>query len=423
MGKKERKNSRNKERKGNPKKERRRLQILCVVCGFLLAVFSLLAGGTKVLGKDESGTFVERPGYGQADRTVELEAEAEDGNREVISVPVKGRIHTQEELTAIFTEMMPAVRKTMLGENTDQTQIRTDLYFPDEMEAWPGVYLGWTNTSGGIIRADGTVDNSDLTESVDTVVKLTVSSGGGEIVTNIPVTVLPAPERKTEKPWKERLSVYLEGLDTGTQTLARLNLPAEFEGIRIGFREPADYSFLIFPALGLLAAVLLELKPREEAKKKKKERETELLVDYSEIVSKLIVYIGAGLTVRNAFRQLADSYKAGNGPVRAVYEEILTADRELENGETESRVYRNFASRCGLKCYLRMASLLEQNRKTGDSSLLTSLELEMEEAFEQRKNVARRLGEEAGTKLMAPLIISLMTVLVIVVIPAFLTMG
>lgn len=405
------------------KKERRRNQILCVSCGILLAVVSLLSGKEGILKRNETGAYVERPGYGETDQRIELEVEDEDGNRDILSVPVQGRAYTKDELTSIFTEMMPEVLKSMLGDNEDQLQIRTDLSFPDQLEQWPGVYLQWANTSGGIVHPDGTVDNAELSVSVETNVKLTVSAGGEEIVTNIPIVIQPAPERKKEKPWKERLSVFLEKLDTDSQTKDRLTLPEEFEGIRISFREPADYSFLIFPALGLAAAVLLELRPKEEAKKKRKERETELLVDYSEIVSKLIVYLGAGLTVRNAFRQLAESYKAANGPPRAVYEEILVTNRELENGETESRAYRNFAGRCGLKCYLRMASLLEQNRKTGDSSLLTSLELEMEEAFEQRKNVARRLGEEAGTKLMAPLVISLMTVLVIVVIPAFLTMG
>lgn len=407
----------------NSKKELKKRQLLCVLCGLLLAVLSMFTGSEKILKTDGTGTYLDRPGYGEADTRVELEASGEDGDREMLDIPVKGRVYTREELTSVFTEMMPAVLSTVLGDNVSQSEIRTDLVFPDGLDEWPGVNLTWTNATGGLIRSDGRVENAKIEEAVETEVKLTVSAGGEEIVTNIPLVILPAPERELERPWKDRLYAYLEQIDTESRTSGYLVLPSEFEGKKLNFREPSDYRFLLFPALGLMAAVLLGLRPKEEAKKRQKERRTELLVDYSEIVSKLIVYIGAGLTVRNAWKQLADSYRESKGPKRAVYEEILVTERELENGETESKAYMSFARRCELKCYIRMASLLEQNRKTGDSALLASLELEMEEAFEQRKNVARRLGEEAGTKLMAPLILSLMTVLVIVVIPAVMTMG
>ena len=46
----------------------------------------------------------------------------------------------------------------------------------------------------------------------------------------------------------------------------------------------------------------------------------------------------------------------------------------------------------------------------------------MEEAFEQRKDIAKRLGEEASTKLLIPLFLMLGVVMVMVVAPAFLTL-
>ena len=44
---------------------------------------------------------------------------------------------------------------------------------------------------------------------------------------------------------------------------------------------------------------------------------------------------------------------------------------------------------------------------------------EAEEAFEDRKNLAKKLGEEAGTKLMIPMFLMLIIVFAIVIIPAF----
>jgi len=44
------------------------------------------------------------------------------------------------------------------------------------------------------------------------------------------------------------------------------------------------------------------------------------------------------------------------------------------------------------------------------------------QAFEERKAQAKRLGEEAGTKLLLPMFLMLAVVLVIVIVPAFLTL-
>ena len=50
------------------------------------------------------------------------------------------------------------------------------------------------------------------------------------------------------------------------------------------------------------------------------------------------------------------------------------------------------------------------------------LRLEALQAFENRKARAKKLGEEAGTKLLIPMFIMFAVVLVMIMIPAFLTM-
>ena len=50
------------------------------------------------------------------------------------------------------------------------------------------------------------------------------------------------------------------------------------------------------------------------------------------------------------------------------------------------------------------------------------LRLAAVQAFEERKARAKMLGEEAGTKLLVPMFIMLAIVLVIVTVPAFLSM-
>ena len=50
------------------------------------------------------------------------------------------------------------------------------------------------------------------------------------------------------------------------------------------------------------------------------------------------------------------------------------------------------------------------------------LEQEAEDAFEERKSMARKLGEEAGTKMLFPMILMLGAVMLILAFPAMRSM-
>ena len=152
-----------------------------------------------------------------------------------------------------------------------------------------------------------------------------------------------------------------------------------------------------------------------------------MLLDHSELLSKLMVYLGAGLTIRGAWQRIAESYqaarKAGLREERPVYEEMLRTLLDMAGGVPEGKAYRDFGQRCRLRPYVKLCALLEQNRKNGGADLRALLSAEMEAAFEERKNAARRRGEEAGTKLLLPLFLMLLVVMVIVILPAMLSMG
>ena len=96
---------------------------------------------------------------------------------------------------------------------------------------------------------------------------------------------------------------------------------------------------------------------------------------------------------------------------------------QIKSGISEAQAFREFGNRCGLQQYMKLAALLEQNRKNGSRNLRERLRLEMAEAFEERKHQARRLGEEAGTKLLVPLFLLLAVVMVMIAVPAWLAFG
>lgn len=215
--------------------------------------------------------------------------------------------------------------------------------------------------------------------------------------------------------------------DEGSLGENMLSLPTEIDGQRIYYSEHEDRSYLLLPLLGVIAAMAIYMRQGQARRTEKKQRETLLMLDYSELVSKLMVYIGAGLTVRNALETISQHFDTliarGIKEDRPLYQELRTMVIQFRRNMPESEIYLSFGRRVNLKPYTKLVSLIEQNRMNGARNLRAMLELEMEDAFEQRKTTARRLGEEAGTKLLLPLFIMLGIVMIIVIVPAMSALG
>ena len=104
-----------------------------------------------------------------------------------------------------------------------------------------------------------------------------------------------------------------------------------------------------------------------------------------------------------------------------VYEEMLFACYEMQSGVVERKAYERFGRRLGLQPYTRLVGFLNQSLQKGNAALLKDLQKEAEEAQEERRNQARKKGEEAGTKLLIPMMLMLGIVMVLVMLPAFLS--
>lgn len=130
------------------------------------------------------------------------------------------------------------------------------------------------------------------------------------------------------------------------------------------------------------------------------------------------------MTVKCAWRKVTEGYarEKEEGKKRYAYEEMIQTCHEMDSGVTESESYENFGRRCDVQVYIRLGALLSQNLRKGTKGLTELLKLESIQAFEERKAQAKRLGEEAGTKLLLPMFLMLAVVLVIVIVPAFLTL-
>ena len=199
-------------------------------------------------------------------------------------------------------------------------------------------------------------------------------------------------------------------------------LPDECDGQYVFWSQKKEDDSLVLLVLMLITGALCYVLKDKELKKKIDERRDLLSGEYPQFVAQLVLYLGAGMTMRNIFMKLSDNYlsKRKNGAEKSfLYEEIVRTTRELSAGRSEGEAYTDFGYRCGTQQYTRLCSLLTQNLRKGNSELLSLLNDESQKAFEESLNRVRKKGEEAGTKLLLPMTLMLLIVMVIIMIPAY----
>lgn len=73
--------------------------------------------------------------------------------------------------------------------------------------------------------------------------------------------------------------------------------------------------------------------------------------------------------------------------------------------------------------YRRLSFLLSVHLKQGNNQLLTLLAGEADNAQEDRRKMAKKMGEEAGTRLLLPMMMMLVVVMFLILMPAYLDFG
>lgn len=397
-------------------------QILCVAVGitFFLAG-SLVDSGTEAALK---GRAIARNTYGQGDKeefvTVEglLEKETE------IPVFIQERQYGKTEAEAAFERAQKELKNTIAGQNESLDAVRTDLKLTAGTE--DGIAIEWLPDQSGLIDISGKVFNENCSEKGEACSLTAVLKAGSyrrEYVFS--VRVYP-PVRSEEEMRMSDFQKVLTVLDKEQANRESILLPENYEGKVLSYHQKRQSKYWIFLLLGIAAAVLLPLRDKQKEKEVKKKREEQMLLDYSEIVSKLVVFIGAGLPIRKSWERIVADYERKSKQsnlIRYAYEEMKAVYYLMGRGMPEARAYAEFGNRCRILPYRKLAGLLEQNLKNGTDNLRSVLETEMRDAFEQRKTLAKRLGEEAGTKLLLPLFMMLIVVMVMITVPAFLSYG
>lgn len=386
---------------------------LIVIAGFILFILcSTFLNNTKLSG------YIERPYVDEDDTEVKIEVEGLLEGSQKIEIPVSKRVYSDEEVKEAMKKGMDEILKILPGENTSLQNITTDLNPVSELSDL-GLSLKWDFGDGDIIDIQGKVDNENLSESVDIDIGVTLSYESYEESYVIPARVMPKPLTADESLIK-RFKDYISVAEKKSAGESGFYLPESFEGKKLVYHLEDSMNFHLIWIMGIIVAILLYLREKNNDRQKLEKKKRELLKDYPDIVSKLIVFIGAGLSVRQSWEGIVKDYESENKEKRYAYEEMAKSLARLKTGTPENVVYKEFGRSCLLRQYMKLASLLEQNRKSGISTLSTLLGMESQSAWEERLNLAKREGEELNTKLLLPLFMMLLIVMMMIIVPALL---
>lgn len=409
------------------------LVLLLGFAGNTAAICCLLSNSYNGVLSD--GKYIGRNPFGEGNIEAKLQAEiwadGEEGpegrnrkktaGKEDFILSVQEQQYGKEEVKRLAKEAAELLPGLMIGKNRSQEEVREDLNLVQSLEDYP-FHISWESSNYERVYSDGTVLNTELKEPGETVELTAVLSYDGYQEEHIFTVFVRPPIYTEEIKRKMKIDEALKAQEENSRYEQELVLPAAIDGMHILWHEKKKDSSRMILLLSAAAAVMVYIAQDNKLHEKVRERERQLLLDYPSLVSKLALYMGAGMTIRNAFERIAGNYAGERKKglkYRFAYEEMLLSCHELSSGIPETAVYENFGRRCRLPPYTKLVNLLVQNLRKGSNSLLAALRQEAEEAFEERKNMARMLGEEAGTKLLFPMMLMLGVVMLLIIIPAY----
>ncbi|HBA97462.1 MAG TPA: hypothetical protein DCZ23_05070 [Lachnospiraceae bacterium] len=382
---------------------------------FLLA-FTVMPDKSSILERDY---YIERDTPAGQDREEDLAVSIGKDEKD-ITVNIPAKKYSAVEYKIKLDEAIEYVRKNYLGENQSPDEVSQSLnlisYIPEN-----AIKISWECDTEGIVDSDGSLKRIGLTEPKAVQITAVFSYYENEKRITLDLTVIPIEKSSSEILWDKWKEKYIE-LSESTACQDFLQLPSVIEGKKILYKVQESNYILVIIALGIFVIALIPVILDSRMKEKIEHREQELRLDYPEFVEKFVLLISAGLNCKGAWHRMTQEYKRmlkNGGKKRYLYEEMLLTERQLSNGMNEGKAYELFGKRMGLLKYMKFSTVLVQNLKKGSADLLNILEYESADVLKERRENAKILGEQAGTKLLMPMMLMMLEVFAIIIIAAF----
>lgn len=387
---------------------------ICLAGTMLSTVLCVKSEGERIL--DASGNVV-RGSWMEEEKEITVTASMEEACGPFI-VKVGPKKLEEEEVDALYQNFREELLKSIAGDNTSLMEVTKNLHLTEKLEGYP-FSIEWESSRPDLVNSSGKVETPMLDEEV--LLTARIAYEDMEWQEKISVCVI-CPVLSQDELKHRELKELLLASESASREEEIWKLPDNYNGQKISWNQVKEDNSLLLWVVVLAVSVLVYFLADKDLHDNLDIRKKQMKMEYPDIVQKLVLYLGAGLTVRGAFRKIAGDYeraKSAGRKEKPIYEEMLYTCRELQAGISEGAAYEHFGKRTGIQEYIRLSTLLQQNLKKGNSTLLSRLKEEADKSSLERIQNSRRLGEEASTKLLVPMVMMLAVVMIMVMVPAF----
>lgn len=388
--------------------------IIIIIFGDIICVNNMLSGSNEV-------KSILRSDYGDGEKTYNLEVKFNNGYRQNVKINLPERRYSDDDINNIFEKCYDYVIKDMLNGNESVDNITDDINLIYNTN--DNVTIDWNLNNTEYIDYSGKI-NWDKMGDVDKVCLEieAIFSLDNQTKKYVIELTLNKSGRDRSKLINNIIEEYINDYPEIEKEVTLMN---KIDNEEVTFRKKVNNSSSVYIFIGFIMAFTIYAAKSKELQNIEEKRKKQLEIDYVAVVNKITILHSAGMTILSAWDKIISDYEKNKNitGMRYAYEEMKLVRYKMKNGYSECQAYIEYGNRCGIHSYVKLGNLLEQNIKKGTKGLTEILEYEVNDAYEERKALAKKKGEEAGTKLLLPMGIMLIISMAVIIIPAFLSMN
>lgn len=365
--------------------------------------------------KKQQEIVIERNDYGEGEAYYDFTVYEKKEKIGSIIIEVPEATYSESELMEKYREAKEYVESCFLGENEKEEVVKGNLCFTETVPE-NDIEISFRSENSELVTNQGIVNNQELIEPESVLVTATYSYKEEELgESQWQITVYPKEFSEKEEKiegLKRKIEDYLKEHEKEEKvTISAIEGDFLLEGKR---KNPIFFVYI----MGFSICIYFFAKEYQSRKEEEKVRRDLLDYEYPIFLNQMVLLLGAGMTVKAALKKLAEQEeKRGH----YLYQELSVTIRQLNSGVSEREAYHELGERLNVTKYRKLFSMVVQNLSMGTKDLFTALEQEEHAALEHRKERAKQLGETASTKLLFPMILLLVTVMLILLVPAVLS--
>lgn len=393
------------------KKKYKEMMIIIIVGLFIVASSIYKDISDSTLGQDNG---IYRNNSEEGKETIILQIKKGDDEWEEIEFDLYPKEYSKEELEVLFLEVSGELEERIKNKNESLNKVISDLELMDEVEGYPFV-IQWTSSPEGFIDEKGRLIKGN--QKVDEVIELQAVFSYEDWKRDKFFSVHVTKEEAND--FLSSLEQQIKVQEADTRKNQQFYLPKVFEDKSLLWRYPPDNTGIVLGILFVFLIPIIAYEKDKEIYSMSQKRKRQLQNSFPEFITKLILLLEAGLSIRSAMFYMVEDYeKVSHKKKMYLYEELSYVCIQIKNGMLEKEGYELLAKRCSLPCYKKISGMLIQHLYKGGDYILEELKSESLKAGEEQKRIMQKKGEEMGTKLLFPMLLMLGIVMVFIMVPA-----